>query len=161
MYLLACSALFALASLIKQVRIECLILAVTSFLTWSLTVMFLPSGDTIYWLRAAITTSAAIALCGCRSLFGFYQASIYVLTLAAYALLAFDVAQYYQWVQSGSIGVEPYSLVWGERYRGLIHGLVICQFVGFIPIIWAAIVSMWSNRHNSSADLFRNKRGFR
>lgn len=161
MYLLACSFAFAVASLHTRIRTECLILSATTLMTWLISIGFSVDGDARYWLRAAITTSAAIALCGCRSLFGFYQASIYVLTLAVYALLAFDVAQYYQWVQSGSIGVEPISLVWGDRYRGLIHGLVICQFVGFIPIIWAAIVSMWSNRHNSLTDLFRDKRGFR
>lgn len=159
MYLLTCSALFALASFYKPIRSECLILWAISLITGLLPHIMSIEGNNLYWTRAIVTTIGAIFLCGCRSLLGFYQASIYLLTLLVYAALAFDVAQYQQWVNSGSVGLEPSSLVWGDRYKGLIHGLVMCQFIGFLPSLSAYIVSVFSSRNNRIANLLRNKRG--
>lgn len=159
MYLLACSALFLVAAAFKPIRRECLILFIASLLTGLFAIGLSPDGNARYWLRAAVTTSAAIALCGCRSKFGFYQASIYSATLIVYALLSFDVAQYTAWVQNGSIGLEPVSIVWGERYKELTHGLVILQLVGILPCLRSIFLSIRSSLHHSAANLHWVKRG--
>ena len=158
MYLVACSILFAIAAIYQPIRRECIIIAVVSMLTGIFSLCFSADGDSIYWLRAAATTLGAVMLCRCRTLFGFYQASIYAMTLALYATLAYDVALYNSWVQSGNAGSEPISLVWGDRYGSLAHGLVVCQFAGFFPILWAGNRPFFSMLNNRASNLFWGKR---
>lgn len=161
MYLVACSALFALASIHKPIRRECLIISVISMATGILPLLLSADGNVIYWLRAAITTLGAVALCRRRTLFGFYQASIYAMTLAVYAALAYDVAQYNLWVQAGYTGLGPIFLVWGETYGSLIYGLVTCQFAAFLPIIWTFVRPYISILNNSASNIFWGKGSFK
>lgn len=158
MYLVAVSILFAISAIYQPIRRECIIIAVVSMLTGIFSLCLSVDGDARYWLRAATTTLGAVALCRCRTLFGFYQASIYAMTLALYATLAYDVAQYNTWAQSGATGLGPISLVWGDRYGSLAHGLVICQFAGFFPILWASNRPFFSMLNNRASDLFWGKR---
>lgn len=161
MVLLACSAIFTLASGYKPVRRECLIMAAALLSTWAVANTLSADGDARYWIRAAIATLSAVALCGCRSLFGFYQAAIYAMVVSVYGLLAYDVAIYNEWVELGSVGAEPAAIVWGERYKGLIHGLVLCQLAGFLPVLWSAIRASISATDNSSSNLFWGKGGIK
>lgn len=161
MYLIACSALFALASIHKPIRCECLIIAIIYLLTGASYFLLSVDGDARYWLRAAITTLGAVALCRRRTLFGFYQASIYAMTLAVYAALAYDVAQYNLWAQAGYTGLGPIFLVWGETYGSLIYGLVTCQFAAFLPIIWTFVRPYISIFNNSASDIFWGKGSFK
>lgn len=159
MYLVAVSILFAVAAIYQPIRRECIIIAIVSMLTGVFPLCFSADGDAIYWLRAAATTLGAVMLCRCRTLFGFYQSSIYAMTLALYATLAYDVAQYNTWVQSGASGLGPISLVWGDRYGSFAHGLVICQFAGFFPILRASNRPFFSMLNNRASNLFWGKRG--
>lgn len=161
MYLIACSVIFLIASSFKQIRHECLIVSAVFMATGLIHLNIPTDNDMRYWTRAAILTLGAMALCHKRSLFGFYQASIYAMSLAVYAALAFDVSQYNMWVAYGSIGDMPSVLVWGERYRSLTNGLVICQFAGFLPIIWSAIRPIISVYYNFAANLLRRKGGIK
>ncbi len=161
MYLFSCSVLFALASIHKPIRRECIIMAIVSLFTGVFYLYLSVDGDARYWLRAATTTLGAVAICNCRTLFGFYQASIYAMTIALYATLAYDVAQYNLWAQAGYTGLGPISLVWGERYGSLIYGLVACQFSAFLPIIWTFIRPYISILNNSASNIFWGKGSFK
>jgi hypothetical protein len=147
----------ALASIYRPIRRECIAISTVSMITGFLPLLLSANGEYLYWIRAAITTLGAVYLCRCRTLFGFYQASIYAMTLALYAALAYDVAQYNTWAQSGATGLGPISLVWGDRYRSIAHGLVICQFAGFFPILWASSRPFFSMLNNSASNLFWGK----
>jgi len=161
MYLVAVSILFALAAIYQPIRRECIIIAIVSMLTGIFSLCLSVDGDARYWLRASATTLGAVMLCRCRTLFGFYQASIYAMTLALYATLAYDVAQYNTWAQSDATGLWPISLVWGDRYGSLAHGLVICQFAGFFPILWASNCPFFSMLNNRASNLFWGKRSLK
>lgn len=161
MYLVACSILFAIAAICQPIRRECIIIAVVSMLTGIFSLCLSVDGDARYWIRAVATTLGAAALCRRRTLLGFCQASIYAMTLAVYALLAYDVAQHNLWAQTGYTGLGPTFLVWGERYRSLIYGLVICQFAAFLPIIWTFVRPYISIFNNSASDIFWSKGSFK
>jgi hypothetical protein len=159
MYLVICSILFALAARFKTVRHECIILCVVSLLTGIFSLTLSADGAAIYWLRAITTTFGALALCGCRSQFGFYQAAIYAMVMILYLLLAIDVVRYNAYMNDPKAIIEPIALVWGDRYRMAAHGLVICQFVGFIPLIWSYLRARLSISNYHLANIFRGKEG--
>jgi hypothetical protein len=79
------------------------------------------------------------------------------MVMILYLLLAIDVVRYGNYLDGAGQIALPTRLVWGERYRTAAHGLVICQFVGFIPGIWSALRARLSISNYHLANIFRGK----
>ncbi len=133
MYLLCCAVIFALFAVPVKHRFEWSCLAILSVFLWCNKSIFDISGAILYYNRAVFTFIIGLLLVRRFSMVGIYQAFILLLMLISYGLLAHHV----------SIGHAGWYY---NNYENVIHGLVICQFIGIFPIVW--------DRDNDSATDF-------
>lgn len=120
-YLLLCTIIFLSLALYRR---EWLILAMMTYCNYLLTVVYSSADPMLYKLVPVVTCIGALRLCWYRTTLGFYHAIILLLTLIAYAALAFDVSQ------------GRHILIY-NNYEAVIYGLVACQFVAVLPAIRA------------------------
>ena len=122
-YLLCVAFLTFILSLIyKPHRTVWLLISGMSFLLWANVHMFDPQGVVLYWHRAIIVTITGGLLIRHGSWLGFYHSIILLVTLVAYAALAYDVAH--------GMHVLIYN-----NYEATIYGLVGCQLIAIFPTI--------------------------
>ncbi len=143
MYLLICSLFFIAFSLHRPHRVEWLIVAAVACFIWANVHAFDFDGVQLYRNRSAIMFFGASALCFRRSLLGYYQSSIFVMTLCAFWALEYDVEQ-------GT------SIIY-DNYEAVIYGLVGCHFVGAFPTLRAAYRDLAPGRGSRMADILRSK----
>lgn len=74
---------------------------------------------TLQAVRGSAVFAAGYALCYIKSTFSLYQAGVLLFTLVAYLALAVDVYAFRQ------------PVLIAHDFKGIIHGLVVAQFVGF------------------------------
>lgn len=123
MYLLYCAIIFGVVAIPKRHRFEWSVLAVFMALLWCNKELLDRNGDALYITRASLAFVGAMLLLLPKSLIGYYQSVILLGILAAYGLLAYDVA------------TREYSLIY-DNYETITYGLVICQLIGILPSIW-------------------------
>ncbi len=95
-----------------------------SFLLWLNVHLFDPEGVVLYWHRGIIVTVTGTLMLRHGSWLSFYHSIILLVTLVAYAALAYDVAH--------GMHVLIYN-----NYEAVIYGLVACQLIAVLPTVWA------------------------
>jgi CDP-diglyceride synthetase len=145
MYLLYCAAAFALMAVPKRHRHEWAVLAVLMVLLWCNKELFDKNGVAVYAIRASLVLSGSMLLLVPKSLIGFYQAIILLCVLMVYGALAYDVA----------IGKD--FLIYNQ-FETVIYGLVACQFLGFLPTIWAVYRDLYPSDRPRRKHIPRIKR---
>jgi hypothetical protein len=110
-------------------------------MTWINICIYSSTDPELYFIRAILTLFAALTLLKANSKFGLIHALILLLTLMAYAMLAYDVSQ------NGHILIYNY-------YGAVIYGLVICQLLTTYPTIRAGYIYFTSS---NTFDLEYNK----
>lgn len=119
------------------------ILAACAFLEGVVATVFASDWLTRQALRACVVFAAGYALCYIHTSFSLYQAAVLLLTLLAYLALALDVYAFRSPV-----------LVHSE-FKGIIHGLVVAQFVGFGISLRADLAHCCAGRKPSFKNLQR------
>lgn len=84
----------------------------------------------LYVIQSTAALLGGVALVHVRTSAAIWQATIFALTLCAYAALAFDVA-------------KGRSVLIYDNYEAVIHGLVACQLIGIFPAVRAR-VGVWA-----------------
>lgn len=95
-------------------------------------------------VRGSAVFAAGYALCYINTTFSLYQAGVLAATLVAYLALAVDVYAFR----------APVLIAHG--FKGIIHGLVVAQFVGFFGPLLINIFTRSAGRYFN----FKNLRGF-
>ena len=106
-------------------RIEWLTLCVVTVINFVLTCVLSNEDPMLYKLVPTVTFVGAVGLCIPRTTLGFYHSIILLVTLVAYAALAYDVAH------------GMHILIY-NNYEATIYGLVGCQLIAIFPTIWLA-----------------------
>ena len=103
-------------------RIEWLTLCVVTVINFVLTCVLSNEDPMLYKLVPTVTFVGAVVLCIPRTTLGFYHSIILLVTLVAYAALAYDVAH------------GMHILIY-NNYEATIYGLVGCQLIAIFPTI--------------------------
>lgn len=135
-YLFACSVYFGLLALHRSASFEWFTLAVMTMCVFVSYSILGAESDALYQIVPFITTMGATTLCFKRTKLGFYQAFILLLTLCAYAALAYDVSR-----------GEHYLIY--NHYEAVIYGLVYLQLAGTFPTLRLIVRDYISNRSPS------------
>jgi hypothetical protein len=138
-YLLLCVLAFALLSLHRR---EWIVLCVMTLCNFAITCVYDNTDQVLYQLVPIVTFAGAGALCLFKTNLGFYQAAVLLVTLVAYAALAFDVSQ------------GRHILIY-NNYEAVIYGLVGCQFAAIFPALRSAYRHLDSSGRTWLADLSR------
>ena len=122
LYLALCAVLFGVLAIYRPSRIEWLTLCVVTVINFVLTCVLSNEDPMLYKLVPTITFVGAVVLCIPRTTLGFYHSIILLVTLVAYAALAYDVAH------------GMHILIY-NNYEATIYGLVGCQLIAIFPTI--------------------------
>ena len=122
LYLALCAILFGVLAIYRPSRIEWLTLCVVTVINFVLTCVLSNEDPMLYKLVPTVTFVGAVVLCIPRTTLGFYHSIILLVTLVAYAALAYDVAH------------GMHILIY-NNYEATIYGLVGCQIIAIFPTI--------------------------
>lgn len=145
LYLALCAVLFGVLAIYRPSRIEWLTLCVVTVINFVLTCVLSNEDPMLYKLVPTVTFVGAVVLCIPRTTLGFYHSIILLVTLVAYAALAYDVAH------------GMHILIY-NNYEGFIYGLVGCQLIAVLPTLWSAYCDYNSNIRTWLVNLQRYKR---
>lgn len=123
MYLVYCSLIFILIAILKNQKFEWGLLALLSVLLWCNKETFDVTGSVLYYNRAVLTFVISLILISRKTMIAYYQSVVLLFMLMAYCALGYDVS------------INAHYLIY-NNYENVIHGLVICQFIGVFPSVW-------------------------
>lgn len=131
MYLIYCASIMYIFANLSKNKIEWFTLSVLFFLLWCNKEYFQNTDEALYYIRAFFCFAAAYILSSKSTKLGLYQAFILFVVLSSYAALAYDVANH------------KHIMIY-NNFEGVIHGLVICQFLGVVPELWRFCLHIYS-----------------